>query len=173
LPDFPGGHGQNAVVQALLGQGERALASAERCLELSSSIPLYRASSSATSSLAIALASGGDYERARSTLDAALADSAVITVPLAVENLLVAYAVVAFLVGDLPRCSRLLSWARSRTFDAGRIMTSEAVYAAYRQYVGLVRRTVDPDNGRRYQSEGRAMSQTEAIACAQALETKC
>jgi hypothetical protein len=84
----------------------------------------------------------------------------------ALEQLLVGGAALAFLAADYARCSRLLAWVRSRTFDAGGIIFSASGFALYRHYTALVRESVDKDDARRYRQEGRTMSEDEAIACA-------
>jgi predicted ATPase/class 3 adenylate cyclase len=114
-----------------------------------------------------AIGGAGDLERARELLADRLDVARRFRSRLrAIEHLMVGGAALAYIAGDHARCSRLLAWVRSRTFDAGQIIFSAPAFALYRHYTALVRESIDRDDARRYRQEGRTMSEDEAIACA-------
>jgi predicted ATPase len=120
----------------------------------------------ATPAVLVAMAGAGQPVRALELLAEQLDLLERDVQPMVLEQLMVGYAAIAYLLGDYPRCSRLFAWVRARTFDRGRDIPSVATSAVYRHYVALVRRTLDRDAARQYREDGQAMSERDAIACA-------
>jgi hypothetical protein len=112
--------------------------------------------------LSVVVAGAGHVDAARQLLidhmDAARGD------PAGIEIIVLGFAILAFLSGDPATASRLLSWFRSRTIDAGRIVPDPGGFALYEHYTRLVRQALMPEDVRRLRDEGRAMSEEEVLA---------
>jgi hypothetical protein len=115
---------------------------------------------------AVALAGAGKIEDARALLVGHIDEIRRSAVLGSLEEVVLAFAVIAYLTGDHERASRLLGWIGSRTLEIGRFMPSGTEPPLYVHYVGLVRRSLDADTARRCRSEGRALSEDEAVALA-------
>jgi tetratricopeptide (TPR) repeat protein len=153
-----------ATAAHLTGDHERALEAATRYLDfaLAKGWPSLAVS---TAAALVVMAGAGQSARALDLLAEQLDLHGPGEQLAVVEHLMVGYAAVAYLSGDYPRCCRLFAWVRARTFDVGRDLIP-VTFAIYRHYVALVAQTLDRDATRRYEEEGRAMSEDEAIACA-------
>jgi tetratricopeptide (TPR) repeat protein len=155
-----------AACAHILGDRERALDAGNRLLTLRRG-PLHWVPSLSEVPPIVALGGAGELERAAQLLTKRFGAVRQYGNWFGVlEQFAVAGAALAFLGADHARCSRLLAWVRSRTFDAGQILFSATAFALYRHYTALLRQVVDKEDARRYRQEGRAMSEDEAMACA-------
>lgn len=113
---------------------------------------------------AVVLAAQGDIEGGRGLLTRYLDE--VRPVPAGLEMMMVSFAGVAYIAGDVPNASRLLSWVSSRTLAAGRIIPHPIPFGLHEHYLRLVRQSLLADQARQLKAEGAAMSEDDAIACA-------
>ena len=116
----------------------------------------------------LAFAAAGQIDRARELAHEQVLAYASQPAPLAVNSALLTSAVVSYLAGEAARACRLLGAAAHTgaaalapaPFDRGES------FALYSHYAPLVAQALDPDEAKRYASEGRAMPVDEAVKCA-------
>jgi tetratricopeptide (TPR) repeat protein len=147
----------------MLGHHELALEVVQPVLERVERYARLSTWSSYVMLTAVALAGAGQLERARDFLLANIRGSSTTG---SIEQVVLGFAVISNLSGDPERASKLLGWVGSRTLDVGRFMASGVGPPLYVHYVSLVREALGSVDARRCRTEGRNMSEDEAIALA-------
>ena len=158
-----------AVTQHLLGQTDAPLRAALDYLACRTLI-LSRLTwfQSATIEIAPALVAGGQQAQAIALLRETGQSVRTFGFPMAENHLLCMAAVVAFLLGESHRASRLLAASRRLAGAAERSIPfrTPSHWALYRHYQLLIRAALSPEEGRRARDEGQAMTMDEALAYA-------